>query len=355
MLDLAFPDKAYTTWEAGVTYHDQLLERVKATPGVTSVASAFTGTPPNGGWLQRVDVVGSVSGTGQQSVVGLVSADYFAVLHIPVIEGRTPTREEVNRGAAFATVNKTFVDRYFAGTNPIGRLVRPMGFAELPSNFLQAPAAKGAFQIIGVVGDVRNDGLHRPTMPGVYLPSSMVAFRGDNVLVRTTGNPEALTHAISMNIRAFNQNQAVFRAQTFDEFFSMFVWSHERFIAALFGVFSFVALGLAAIGISSVVAYGVEQRTREFGIRMALGAPQWNVLLLTLASTARTTGVGLVLGIALSIALSDSVQRWTESSMRDVSVLGVIAMVFVLASAIASLLPARRATRIDPMVALRDN
>ena len=355
MLDLNFPDKAYTTWQAGVTYHDQLLETVRTTPGVTAVASALTGTPPNGRWLQRVDVVGSSSGTGQQSAVGLVSADYFTVLRIPVLEGRTPTREEVNRGAAFATVNKTFVDRYFAGTNPIGRLVRPMGFAELPSNFLQAPGAKGSFQIIGVVGDVRNDGLHRQTMPEVYLPSSMVAFMGDNIFVRTAGNPEALTHAISMSLLSFNQNQTLFRAQSYDEYFSMFVWSHERFIAALFGVFSFVALGLAAIGISSVVAYGVEQRTREFGIRMALGAPQWNVLLLTLASTARTTGVGLALGIALSIGLSDQVQRWTESSMRDASVLGAIALVFVLASAIASLLPARRATRIDPMVALRDN
>ncbi len=135
----------------------------------------------------------------------------------------------------------------------------------------------------------------------------------------------------------------------------MFVWSHERFIAALFGVFSFVALGLAAIGISSVVAYSVEQRTREFGIRMALGAPQWNVLLLTLSSTARTTGIGLTLGILLSVALSDQVQRWTESSMRDASVLGSIAAVFLLASAVASLLPARSVTRIDPMIALRDN
>jgi ABC-type antimicrobial peptide transport system permease subunit len=112
---------------------------------------------------------------------------------------------------------------------------------------------------------------------------------------------------------------------------------------------------LAAIGISSVVAYSVEQRTREFGIRMALGAPQWNVLLLTLASTARTTGVGLVLGILLSILLSDSVQKWTESSMRNASVLAIIAAVFLLASAVACILPARRATRIDPMIALRDN
>jgi len=180
----------------------------------------------------------------------------------------------------------------------------------------------------------------------------MIVVPADDILVRTSGNPDALAHALSVNIRAFNQNQAVSRAQSYDEFFSMFVWSHERFIA---GVLSFVALGLAAIGISSVVAYSVEQRTREFGIRMALGAPQWNVLLLTLASTARTIGIGLVLGILLSVALSDWVQRWTDSSMRDASVLGSIAAVFLLASAIASLLPARRSTRIDPMIALRDN
>jgi ABC-type antimicrobial peptide transport system permease subunit len=140
-----------------------------------------------------------------------------------------------------------------------------------------------------------------------------------------------------------------------DEYLSMFVWSHERFIAVLFGVFSFVALGLAAVGLASVVAYSVEQRTREFGIRMALGAQRWNVLLLTMGSTARTTGVGLVLGILLSIGLSDVVHRLTQSSMRDPSVLATIAGVFLFASAVACLLPARRATRIDPMEALRDS
>ena len=109
------------------------------------------------------------------------------------------------------------------------------------------------------------------------------------------------------------------------------------------------------IGISSVVAYSVEQRTREFGIRMALGASQWNVLLLTLASTARTTGAGVILGILMSIGLSNSVQRWTESSMRDAWVLGIIAAIFLLASGAACMLPARRSTRIDPIFALRDN
>jgi predicted permease len=355
LLNLGFPDKAFTTWQAGVTYQDALLEAIKATPGVSSAASMVTAPPPVGRWLQPVEVVGSAIDQGQRSNVAMVSADYFSVLRIPVLEGRTPTPEEISRGAHFATVSKTFVDRYFQGANPIGRMIRPTRLSELPSNLLSAPNMNQAFQIVGVVGDVRNDGLHRPILPEVYLPSSVIAAPGSAVIVRTGANPDALIHAISVNLRAFNQNQALYRAQSFDEFFSMFVWSHERFIAALFGVFSFVALGLAAIGISSVVAYSVEQRTREFGIRMALGAQRGNVLLLTLKSTAGTTGVGLLLGILLSIALSDSVQKWTESSMRDASVLTVIALVFLCASAVACVLPARRATRIDPMVALRDN
>ncbi len=185
---------------------------------------------------------------------------------------------------------------FFAGGNPIGRMILPTRLSELPSDLITAPNLKDPFQIIGVVGDVRNDGLHRPTLPEVYIPSSAVTEPEAIILARTSGNPASLVHAISVNVRALNQNQAIYRATSFDEFFSMFVWSHERFIAALSGVFSFVALGLAAIGISSVVAYSVEQRTREFGIRMALGAPQWNVVLLTLTSTARTTAAGLILG-----------------------------------------------------------
>lgn len=355
VLSLAFPEKSFITWQGGVTYHDQLLETIRATPGVLSAASLPTGLPPDDDWLQPVEIVGSPMNAGSQSNVSLASADLFSVLHIPLIAGRAFTHEEVKRGAGFAVVNKTFVARYLSGANPIGRMIRPTRIANLPSTLLIAPNGKAPFQIIGVVGDARNDGLHRPILPQVYIPSSMIVVPGDQILVRTASNPNALIHAISVNIRAFNQDQAVSRAQTYDEFLSMFVWSHERFIAALFGVFSFVALGLAAIGISSVVAYSVEQRTREFGVRMALGAPQWNVLWLTLSSTARTVGVGLLLGILLSVALSDTVQRWTESSMRDASVLAAIALVFLLASSLACLLPARRATRIDPMVALREN
>jgi predicted permease len=354
MLNLSYPDKAFTTWESGVRYQDALLQTIRATPSVVGVTDAAAALPPNGHWLQPVQVVGSAP-DAQESAVGLISEEYFSVLRIPLLQGRIFTREEITRGVHYACVNRAFVDRYLPGTDPIGKMILPTRIADLPRDLLTAANIKQPFQIIGVVGNIRNDGLHRPTRPAVYLPTSTVVTPGNTILVRTTGNPEALAHAIGMNIRALDQNQAMNRAISLDGFFSTFVWSHERFIAALFGVFSFVALGLAILGISSVVAYSVEQRTREFGIRMALGAPQWKVVLLPVAATARTAAVGVMIGIGLSVGLSNSVQRWTQSSMRDAVVLATISLLFLVASSVACLLPARRATRIDPVIALRDN
>jgi len=139
----------------------------------------------------------------------------------------------------------------------------------------------------------------------------------------------------------------------YEDFLSEFVWSFDRFISILFTIFSAVALALATIGLFSVVAYTVEQRTREIGIRLALGSRRSSVFLLALTTTAWSTGVGLCIGIGLSIGLSDFVLKWTQSSMRNASVLMPISIILLLASAIASLLPARRATRVDPIIALR--
>jgi len=349
------PEKSFPAWQERVNYYDALVEKIKTTPGVATASISEIGVPPFNNWFQPMQIIGETFDQSHKSGLNLVSSEYFSVLHIPLLQGRTLTREEVLRGAHLAVVSKTFAQRYFAGSNPIGRQILPAELSRVPRSLLAAPDSDQPYQVIGVVGDVRNDGLHRPILPQAYLPSSIFVAPGTTILVRTTTDPVALFHSISTNIRALNQNQAVGFVYSLDEFLSMFVWSHERFIAALFGVFSFVALGLATIGLASVVAYSVEQRTREFGIRTALGAPRWNVLLLTLTSTARTTGLGLVCGILLSIFLNDAVHRWTQSNLRDASVLAVIAALFLGASAVASLLPARRATRIDPMIALRDS
>ena len=354
-LNVNLPERSFPEWQERVNYYDAVIEKIKTTPGVTAAAISAVGVPPDNNWVQPIQIIGGTPDRSRTSGVNLIDSDYFSVLRIPLLQGRLLSREEVLRGAHLAVISRTFAQRYFPSSDPIGRQILPAELSQVPSSMLRAPNMGQPYQVIGVVGDVRNAGLHRPIVPQAYIPSSILVASGTGILIRTTGDPIALLHAISTNIRALNQNQAVSFVYSLDEYLSTFVWSHERFIATLFGVFSVVALGLAAIGVASVVAYSVEQRTREFGIRTALGAPRWNVLLLTLTSTARTTGLGLILGILLSIGLSDAVHRWTESSLRDGSVLAIVAGVFLVASAVACLLPARRATRIDPVVALRDS
>jgi predicted permease len=355
-LTIILPDRSFPDWQERVNYYDAVIEKIKTTPGVTDASISGVGIPPDSNWVQAIQIIGATPDRSRTSGVNLVDSDYFSVLRIPLLQGRLLTRPEVLRGAHLAVISRTFAQRYFSDSDPIGRQILPGELSQVPHSMLMAPGMDQPYRVIGVVGDVRNAGLHRPILPQAYIPSSILAAPGASVLIRTSGgNPTALLHAISTSIRALNQNQAVSFVYSLDEYLSTFVWSHERFIATLFGVFSVVALGLAAIGVASVVAYSVEQRTREFGIRTALGAPRWNVLLLTLTSTARTTGLGLILGILLSIGLSDAVHRWTESSLRDGSVLAIVAGVFLVASAVACLLPARRATRIDPVVALRDS
>jgi predicted permease len=353
MMFMALPEGSYTTWQARSNYYDAFIERVKSTPGVSAATLSTGGTPPRGNWTQAVDIVGAPPDLSRKTGVHLVSAEYFSVFRIPLLQGRTIRRAEVLRGAHLAVVSKTFVQKYVGDSDPIGRQILPVELSRPQSGALSAANPTQPYEIIGVVADVRNDGLHRPIVPQVYVPSTVVLPTDQVVLVRTAGDPNKLIHAISANVRTLDPNQAIARSRSFEEFLSTFVWSYERFISILFAIFSTIALALAAIGLFSVVAYTVEQRTREIGIRMALGARRWNVLRMMLASTARTAGIGLVLGIGLSIGLSDSIYRWTKSSTRDGAMLVIISIVFLVASAIACLLPARRAASIDPMQALR--
>jgi predicted permease len=343
------------TWESRVRYFDALVEKLKATPGVTDAALFNGGTPPIGNWRQPIAIDGKPATPSTLAGVRLVTADYLAVMRIPLLRGRFLSHEEVLRGARFAVVSKAFVSQYLPNIDPIGHNVLPSQISAAGENAraLLAPNPTQALEIIGVVDDVRNDGLHKPSIPQVYIPSSMALFSGTGVVVRTATDPRESVRSIATAVRSLNPNQAIQLVYTYDEYLSLFAWAFDRFISTLFTIFSIVALALAAIGLFSVVAYTVEQRTREIGIRIALGARRSSVVLLALTTTAWSTGIGLCLGIALSLALSDIVFKWTQSSMRNASVLALVSGVFLLASAVASLLPARRATKVEPMTALR--
>ena len=355
LTSISLPEHAYTTWAARSQYLDALTEKIKATPGVLDATYLNAGLPPQGMWRQPVHLSGAPADDSRQAGVMLVSANYFAVQRIPLLQGRSLTRAEVLRGAHVTVVSQTFVQRYFAGANPIGRSVVPVQVQQGLPGAIAAANPEQPYEIVGVAADVRNDGLHQPIQPQIYLPSTVLMFPGMSFLVRTAGDPRLAIHDISNSVRAVDQNQALSRSFAYDDVLSLFVWSHDRFISILFAIFSAVALGLAAIGLFSVVAYSVQQRSREIGIRMALGAPRMRVLALALSSVTWTTGMGVALGIGLSIGLSDYVQKWTQSSMRGAGVLGTTSAVFLFASVLACIVPARRATRVDPMVTLRSS
>jgi ABC-type antimicrobial peptide transport system permease subunit len=207
---------------------------------------------------------------------------------------------------------------------------------------------------VGVVEDARNGGLERPTRPGIFLPYSFVLPPDQFFIIRSAIDPEAALLSIKQKLRERNPDMVVNQAHTLSWRLYTEGWGEGRFIATLFSIFAVLALALAATGLYSVVSYAVSQRTQEVGIRMALGAPRTNILRLVLRSTAMVLGIGVALGISLSVVLSKTVAAWAAGgNPRDPITLIVSALLLTLVSAIACLVPAWRAASVNPVVALR--
>lgn len=350
---LMLPQDSYPTWDARTSYYDQVLEKLQAVPGIASTAFS-DGSTPLQTWRAPVDLIGQKPDPGRRAGISLVSAGFFSTVRIPLVAGRLFTRAETLRGAPVAVVNQTFVDKYLNGASPIGKQITTPALEQTWPGVLHSSTHNQPLEIVGVVADSRNDGLHRPVMPQAYLPYTLFLPRGQALLVRSSGlDPEALKHAIVAALFSLNQNQTVSYARTMDDFLSTFMWSHERFTSTLFLIFSAIALGLAMVGLFSVVSYGVEQRTREIGIRVALGAQRKNILALTLRMSLLVTASGVAAGVLASVLLSNTVYKWTESSTRNGAVLGVVSAVFLLTAIAACIWPAMRAVQVDPVQALR--
>ncbi len=366
LLFLTFPEHGHEGWRASVNYEDALLEKIASLPGVQGATCAVTGFPPGGSWIQQVDILGSATNGQHRAVVSLVSADYFRVMDIPVVEGRLVTRSEVLAGAHVAVVSSLFAHRFLEGGSALGQQVTARELQQMAVSAAAAPpAAVGAavqsappnrlqpFQVVGVVADVRNDGLHQPIVPAVYLPSSAMTHGEGAFFVRTAGAPLGMVQPIGRAVGSVDSSQAMDQAYSFEGFLGEFVWSRERFISSLFSLFATVALALAAIGLISTVAFQVERRTHEIGIRYALGATRRNILLTVLKPTMVTTVAGLALGMGLSATLNQFAFQWIHESIRGLPLLAGVAALLLSVAMLAALLTARRALRIDPMEALR--
>ena len=349
-------ENSYRTWEARAVYFEQLRQKVAATPGVTTAAISTDATPPRNGWIMGVEILGKPIINPPMASINLISPEYFAALRIPLLQGRIWNDAENSRGACVAVINHTLAQRFFPNGDAIGQSLKMPGIEGNPATVLSPPQiAVSWLQIVGIVEDARNDGLRSLPRPAVYVPYTFSMGEGMEILIRSQAQPLTLLHAVREQLRTINPDQQTNSNVNDLETRLTYEpeWQQEHIAAWIFGVFAWLALALAAVGLHSVVSYTVAQRTNEFGIRMALGARRADVLRMVFRSASVSLGAGILAGVALSVALNQIIAKWAQGNPRDPAILvaGTILLGFV--SGLACAIPARRASKVDPMIALR--
>jgi predicted permease len=345
----------HVSWQDRATYFEQLLAHVQAMPEVVAAGISTNATPPSNGWKSYFEIFGRPAGQQEQLRTNFVSPEYFSVLRIPLLQGRLWDHPEIVRGARLAVINQTMARQYWPQGDALGKQLRIPDLKGEPPFSQAVPDSNGWLQIIGVVADARDDGLRKPIKPAAFVPYTLQMRMWTQILVRTRAAPLSVLNRIRAEVKAVDPDQQVF-GQTRD--LEQWIQTQEeyasgRLVAALFSGFSLLALALAASGLFSVVSYGVAQRTNEFGIRMALGATRWQVLQLVFSTTARNVMGGVVCGLLLSLMLSRVLSKFAAGSAHDPLAFAGVTLLLVLISALAALVPTRRASSIDPMEALR--
>jgi putative ABC transport system permease protein len=349
-------ENTFSTWAERVNYFTQLRDKIAALPDVTSTAISTNATPPDSGWNQPFDLQGKTASENQKASINFVDSHYFSTLQIPLRRGRLWDDTELVHGALMAVVNETFAKHYFPNSDILGHSVKISTLKSEPPYRLVAPGADGWLQIIGVTADALDDGMDKPVKPAIYLPYSVNMWMFTQILVRSRTDPRSILHSVKQQIVSVNPDQqaSLWNDGVLESWIkNMPVYARGRLVSVLFGAFSILALALAAVGLYSVVSYSVLQRTNEFGIRMALGAQRWHVLKIVFASAGISVGLGVLAGLALSFGLTRVMTRWIENASASPLLLLSVSFLLLTVAALACLLPARRASVVDPMTALR--
>jgi putative ABC transport system permease protein len=345
---LPLPVERYKTADQVAGFYRPLLQRLKALPGVVEATETST-LPPYGGIRSEIEIPGKTHAEKWNAMFQLCSEGYFGVVKIQFVDGRSFTEAEVNGARKLAVVNQTFVKKYLGNENPIGRLVKIAQLAEF-----EDAVKEPTFEIIGLVADAKNRGLQDPPEPEIWVPYTVTgsAFRG--ILVRTAKEPLAMMNAVEHEIWATDANVALTLTGTLEGYISQFSYAGPRFGFFLMMIFGAIGLLLVTIGVYSVLAYTTARRTQEIGIRMALGAKSSDVQGMVIRMGLRLVGIGVGLGLIASLALGRVIatQLWGVSAY-DPWTLVSVPVVLLITGLVACWLPARRAARVDPLVALR--
>ncbi len=338
-------------------FYPQLLESLRSIPGMQSVGLASQRILEDNEWDSGMSVEGFTPDKPDnhaQPYMNQISPNYFATLGVRIVAGRdfTPNdnREIKHSPDAFGWVpttvmiNEKFAKKYFAGRNPIG----------LHIGFGTDPGTPTDMEIIGVVQDIKYTNLRDDIPPQAYLPYLGSRYLGGmTIYLRTIADPNQLMSAVRSKVRDMDSNLPIYAMRTSEVQINNSL-STERMIASLSAVFGFLATLLAVIGLYGVMAYTVAQRTREVGIRMALGAARGNVIWLVMREVLLLVAIGVVAGVTASLALTRVVQSQLFGlTPHDPLTLGLATAALALVACAAGYVPALRASRLDPMAALR--
>jgi putative ABC transport system permease protein len=353
-LPIPVHDGTYPTWKERSEYFERLRAAIAAMPQVVLAGISTNATPPSNGGDTTLEILGSGALEKPVARSNFVSSEYFPLLHIPVKQGRLWNPDEIKRGASLALINQAMAKQYWPDGHAIGRQFRFTNLKDEPPYSPAAAGASGWLEIIGVVADARNDGLRSPIKPAVYVPYTLKMRMFTQILVRTRVAPLSILRDVRAELVRVDREQQVMRVRDLNAWITNLPeYSQQQLVARLFGIFSILALALSAVGLYSVVSYGVAARTTEFGIRMALGASAPDVVRLVLSDTSWQVGIGLLVGVVLCVALDNVASRWVTESSRDPLILGGVTVLLLTVAVMASLAPARRAASIDPMGAVR--
>jgi predicted permease len=335
----------------------QLRQRMESEPGVTAVSYA-DGAPLGfqGSWWEPIEVQGYVPATGENMKIerNVVAPGYFSLLHIPLVEGRdfSEQDDETPKAQRVMIISEAFRKRFLPTGNAIGRKVQGWGIW---------------FTVVGVVKDIKDRSLTESAQPYFYVPFRQVYREDMNlfVFVRTAGDPVQAIPLLRREVREIDPNVVIFEAIPMTEYIGA-SWFAQKIAASMLSILGALAMILAALGLYSVMSYSVTQRTREIGVRMALGAQRAEILALLLRRGMVLTSAGLLAGAGLMLLLSRTVPMMPANSSAFASsgsLLGrsggesliylAAAAFLAFIAAVATYIPARRATRVDPMVALR--
>ncbi len=334
----------------GLRLEHEFLDRLRGVPGVRG-ASATSALPVAGNRsTNRFVVEGRAVAPGEEesAISRRIEADYFNVMRMPLAKGRLFSAADTPDSPRVAIVNEAWVKRQFPnGENPIGKRIRLTNAAEDPFR-----------EIVGVVGDAAEDNLAVPSPPVMYFPvdqdSGYTSYL--NYVIRTSGDPAQMLSAVRSTMRSIDPQLAFIQPQTMDEFVNrspaVFL---RRYPFYLIGCFAGLAVILAMIGLYGLISYSVLQRTREIGIRMALGAQRSDILKLVIRQGVTATLVGVVIGLIAGLILTRVMASILYGiTSTDWLTFASVSLLLLLVSLVASYVPARRATEVDPMIALRN-